>query len=166
MGPRGYFYTSVIAALLAVGCGGVQVARHPADLPLLYYNAQYDFKFWLPVGWHGHSVLNQQWEADTHSPGVVERGPVVVLRHRLWKAEDPYQDIPVLVFSRHQWEGMHKGSFFVGAGGLWEEISHNSDYVFAISSRFNANDVVKGWKETSNAVERNRAINTPHLYAE
>jgi hypothetical protein len=43
--------------------------------------------------------------------------------------------------------------------------AHNSKYVFAISSRYNANDSVKGRKETSDIIERNRAAR-PHLYAE
>lgn len=41
-----------------------------------------------------------------------------------------------------------------GGGGVDEEINHNAKCVFAISSRYSADDSVKGWKETSDAVER------------
>jgi hypothetical protein len=157
------FYVPAVVLLLAAGCTDLHVSRHPADLPVLYYNSQYNFTFWLPASWHSHSELIQQWEGDTHLPAEKERGPMIVLRHRHWKADDPYQDIPILVFSRKQWSGMHDGQFFVGVGGVWEEIGHNSHYVFGISSRFNANDAVKGWSEATDAVERNRAA-TPHLY--
>ena len=94
---------------------------------------------------------------------VVERGPTLVLRHPQWTAGEPYQDIPIFVFTRRQWETHHQEP--VGAGGIDEELAHNSKYVFAISSRYNADDSVKGWKETSDAVERNRC-ERPHLYVE
>jgi hypothetical protein len=47
-----------------------------------------------------------------------------------------------------------------------DEIAHNDKYVFAISSRFNANDSVKRWKEADDIVTRNRAVNAPHLQSE
>jgi len=94
---------------------------------------------------------------------LTEHGPIIVLRHPQWTASHPYQDIPILVFTLRQWETYHPGT--VGAGGVDEEINHNAKYVFAISSRYNADDSVEGWKETSDVVERNRAAR-PHLYAE
>jgi len=39
----------------------------------------------------------------------------VVSRHPQWKASDPYQDIPISVFTRSQWEDYHKGRFSIGA---------------------------------------------------
>jgi len=57
-----------------------------------------------------------------------------------------------------------------GSGGLKLHSSHapvlyhNAKYVFAISSRFNADDSVKGWKEATEIVGRNGAANAPHLY--
>jgi len=59
-----------------------------------------------------------------------------------------------------------------GSGGLKLYSSHapvlyhNAKYVFAISSRFNADDSVKGWKEATDIVERNRPVNAPHLFPE
>jgi hypothetical protein len=125
--------------------------------------------FSLPASWRGYSVLVQQWEGQTYLPAadkslVTEHGPFIVLRHPQWKASDPYQDIPILVFTRRQWEIHHQGKFSVGAGGVWMEIGHNSQYVFAISSRYNSDDSVKGWKEASDIVGRNMAAGGPHLH--
>ena len=57
-----------------------------------------------------------------------------------------------------------------GSGGLKLHSSHapvryhNAKYVFAISSRFNADDSVKRWKEATGIVERNCPVNAPHLF--
>jgi hypothetical protein len=145
--------------------------NHPSGLPVLYRNTQYDFTFFLPASWQRYSALVQQWDGQTYLPAVdrgavVEHGPAIVLRHPQWKPDDRYQDIPVLVFTRRQWNAEHHGKFVIGVGGVDEEIAHNPHYVFAISSRFNADDSVKGWEEAGRIVERNRDVNGPHLYPE
>lgn len=160
-----------ISALLVSGCGGVKVSDHTSDAPLIYHNPQYDFTFSLPASWRGYSVSMQQWEGQTYSAAadkaeVTEHGPIIVLRHPQWRADDPWQDIPIMVYTRSQWEADKQGRFSIGAGGFDEEIGHNRKYVFGISSRFNAADSVKGWREATDIVDRNRAANGPHLRAE
>ena len=163
-----FLYASTIAALLTAGCGGLKVPNRPSGAPVLYHNAQYGFTFFLPASWQGYSVLVQRWEGTTYLATmdkvvVTEHGPLIVLRHPRWKNSDRYQDVPILVFSRSQWEADRQGRFSIGAGGYDAEIGHNPEYVFAVSSRFNADDSVKGWKEATDIVERNRAANGPHL---
>jgi hypothetical protein len=164
-------YASTITVLLATGCGSLNAPNRPSGLPLRYHNAQYDFTFFLPASWQGYSVLPQQWEAqirsaDTREVVGSEHGPVIVLRDPHWKASEPYQDIPILVFTRSQWDAEHQGKFFPYAGGVIFEMQHNDNYVFGIYSRFNADDTVKGWKEADDIVTRNQAANATHLYPE
>jgi hypothetical protein len=142
---------------------------NPSDARILYHNAEYDFTFTLPASWSDYSVLVQQWDgqsylAATDKVVVTEHGPVIVLRHPQWTADGHYQDIPIQVFTRSQWEAHHLGKFSIGAGGFQDEIGHNSKYVFAISSRFNADDSVKGWKEAAEIVGENQAVIVPRLY--
>jgi len=144
--------------------------NYPSGLPLRYHNAHYDLTFFLPPAWQGYSVLVQQWEGRTYFPGadeetVTERGPLIVLRHPQWQANDPCQDIPILVFTRSQWDAHHQGKFSIGAGGIEQEIRHNFKFVFAISSRFNSGEF-KGWQEAGHLIEQNRAASAPHLYPE
>ena len=48
-----------------------------------------------------------------------------------------------------------------------DELWHNQKYVFAISSRYNADDSVKDWREVANIVEQNCAVHKmPRLYSE
>jgi hypothetical protein len=164
-------YISTVVCLLAIGCSTSDLPNRLSDLPVLYHNTRYNFTFCLPTSWQGYSVLIQQWQGETYSPvrdaaAMTEHGPAIVLRNPNWKADAPCLDIPIMVFSRSQWQAEHQGKFSVGAGGIEEEITHTSKYVFAISSRFNADDSVGAWKEASEVVEHNQAANAPHLYEE
>jgi hypothetical protein len=152
------------------GSGGdAEEPNDVAALPVHYRNVKCDFTFSLPAGWHGYSVLIQEWEGQTYlrrtdSLAVTERGPLIVLRHPQWKEKSRRQDIPILVFTRSQWRAREQGKFTTDTGGFDEEIGHNRNYVFAVSSRFNADDSVDGWNEARETVERNQALNGPQLY--
>ena len=144
--------------------------NHLSDLPLRYHNAKYGFTFFLPAGWKGYSVLMQQWDAELPSADYekvigIERGPVIALRNPRWRAGEPYQDIPILVFTRSQWDADKHGRFHIGAGGVDQEIAHNAKYAFAISTRFNW-DELKGFEEAWKIVDHNQDANKPHLYPE
>jgi hypothetical protein len=158
-----FLYASAIIALLANGCGSPNIPHRPAGLPIRYHNKDYDFTCFLPANWRGYSVVTQQWNAATVDQTTVWHGPIIVLRHPQWKADDPCQDIPILVFTRSQWEDEKAGRFTIGAGGLEEEIEHNQNYVFAVHTRFNWAEF-KGWLEAGKIVEKNRVAHAPHLH--
>jgi hypothetical protein len=156
---------ALVLSGVLLGCSTTQ--NHPAGLPLRYHNAPYDFTFYLPASWKGYSVLTQQWESTIESADYqkqigTERGPLIILRHPQWKASEPYLDFSIHVFTRNQWELEIKGRIAVDAGGLENEIAHNAKYVFAISSRFDW-DELKGFKEAGRIVEQNQAANRPRL---
>jgi hypothetical protein len=163
-----------IVALLTTGCGCLNAPNQPSGLPLRYHHAQYDLTFFLPASWRGFSVLSQQWDGETYSPAtdemiVVGHGTIITLRHPQWTASAPYQDIPILVFTRAQWDALLHGKLWPSlfAGGTMHELWHSQEYVFGISSRYTFDDSVREWKETADIVEWNRAANSmPHLYPE
>ncbi len=108
--------------------------------PLVYEHPQFGLTFSLPAGWRGFSILTQHWEGKTYlaeadASTVTARGPLLILRHPQWKADDRYQDLPIMVFTRPQFDALHEGKFTIGAGGVEMEISHNTRFAFAISSR-------------------------------
>jgi len=162
-----------LALVLSGGLSGCSTTGNQlSSLPLRYHNSQYNFTFFLPADWQGYSVLIQQWEAPLYaapdSSGKVvgtERGPIIVLRHPLWKSNDLYQDIPIMVFTHKQWNEEHQGRFFPYAGGVIGEIWHNRKYVFGEYSRYNAYDEVKGWKEADDIIATNCAAHAgPTLF--
>ncbi len=160
------------AAWLVAGCTSPPAPGQPSALPLRYHQAQYGFTFLLPAGWRGYSVSIQQWHSETASPAAdklvpASRGQIIRLQHPQATAGVPYQDIPILVFTRAQWDALHQGKLWPSlyAGGFMDELWHNQQYVFAISSRYNADDSVSGWQEAAEIVERNRQANSmPRLF--
>jgi hypothetical protein len=163
-----HLYAPIIALLLVSGCYGLNPVKEPGGLPLAYRNPQYEFTFFLPASWKGYSVLNEQWNGQAYFAASdkaegTEHGPLIVLRHPEWKVDAPWQDIPILVFTRSQWKAERQGQFSIFAGGVEQEIAHNSNYVFAIHSRFNWNESVKGSREAEGIVTQNQTANRPHL---
>ena len=154
------------ASLLGTGCKQID----PATAPVVYHNADYGLTFTLPADWRGYTVLMQKWEGSSYRPAhdpqkTVARGPLIILRHPQWTSEHPRQDIPIEVFTCAQWELVHAETINLHAGGIDEEIEHNSRYVFAIYSRFAAGELT-GSEEAGKIVEQNQKANEPHLYAE
>lgn len=166
-----FLHLLILAAMpAATGCGSLNTPKPLSDLALRYYNAQYDFTFFLPASWQGFSVLPGEWSGQkyieaTDKMVIAERGPEISLRHPRWQAGEHWQDIPIRIFTRAQWEEYHHGGgFSVDVGGFEEEIAHNRKWVFAISSRFNADDSVPGCSEAGKFVEQNQTANGPSLY--
>jgi hypothetical protein len=165
---------AIVAGLLVTGCNTMDVAEHPPGLPVRYQDTRYGLTFFLPPTWRGCSASVQQLEDARYSPAedkeiVVGHTPMIVLRNPQWQTSAPYQDIPILVFTRAQWNALHHGELWPSlfAGGMMDELWHNQQYVFAMSSRYNAADEVIGWKEVTEVVGKNRAANKmPHLYPE
>ena len=164
---------SAIVVLLA-GCASMDVASRPSGLPVRYHSARYDLTFYLPASWRDYSVWVQQLDDERYSPAedrqvIVGHTPMITLRHPQWQASAPYQDIPILVFTRAQWDALHHGKLWpsIFAGGVMDELWHSQRFVFAMSSRYNAADEVRDWKEVTEIVEQNRAANKmPRLYPE
>lgn len=161
-----------LALILGGGLTGCRtVQNHPAGLPIRYQNAEYDLAFYLPEDWKGYSVLRDEWEGITYRPEkdadvVLARGPLIILRSPLWKANDLYQDIPIYIFTRQQWDDDKSGEFSAeGAGGVLEGLWHNDKYVYSMHSRYNVADDVNGQDEVRDIVRKNCAAHPePHLH--
>ena len=155
----------VMLAIAVSGCS--RDIPKPAAVEVVYHNAQFDLTVPLPESWRGYSVVMRTWEEQVASERngrklPRESGPEIILRHPKWTVDDPYQDIPILVFTRSQYL-THQGEFAIYAGGIEFELGHNDRYVFAIWSRFNADDSMKGWQEANDIVDRMEASNTGRL---
>ncbi|EEF57967.1 conserved hypothetical protein [Pedosphaera parvula Ellin514] len=162
-----------IVALLGAGCSGHKDSSEVASAPVRYENAEYGLTFLLPESWRGYSVLVEQWNGDKYSAAadklvVVGHGPIITLRHPQWQANAPRQDIPILVFTRAQWDELHRGNLWPSlyAGGVMNELWHSQKYVFAMWSRYDLREL-NGRQEVAEIVEKNRAVNKmERLYEE
>jgi hypothetical protein len=109
---------------------------------ITYSNTQYGFTFTLPKSWENYSIIISQWEgraiSGAQSGQVVETGQIISIRHPLWTAQKPRQDIPIMIFTLAQWDAVKKEEISVGAAPIPpSELGRNSRYVFALPARYN-----------------------------
>ena len=112
-----------------------------------YRNQRYGFCFLLPRSWTGYSIVESEWhgESDWHgsTPGQegdepAVQGPMISIRHPKWTAEEPRQDIPIMIFTRKEWRLVKDDKLTVSAAPIGPgEMGRNSNYVFALPARYN-----------------------------
>jgi hypothetical protein len=156
------------ALILMVGGCGAWEQTNAVTEGIVYRDEGLGLVFRLPESWRGYSVLTQRWQATVHGNEGEnigsEDGPVIVLRNPQWRADDPWQDIPIMIFTRRQWEDEHAGLLSPFAGGVIYELGHNDRNVFGIYSRFNADESVKGAEEAGEIAQRNLDANTARVF--
>jgi hypothetical protein len=106
---------------------------------IIYENTQYGFRFTLPASWKGYTIVTSRWEGTSIQSGnTVETGPIISIRHPLWTAQNPRQDIPIMVFTLAQWSALQREDFHIGAAPIGpSELGRNAKYVFALPARYN-----------------------------
>ncbi|WP_311764953.1 S-layer homology domain-containing protein [Paenibacillus agricola] len=108
----------------------------------VYENTQYGFRFTLPDSWKRYTIVTDKWEGlsigDAQGDKVIESGAKLSIRHPEWTAEQPRQDIPILVFTVDQWNELQQDKFHIGAAPIGpSELTRNDKYVFALPARYN-----------------------------
>ena len=106
---------------------------------IIYTNTQYGFSFSLPLSWEGYSIVTTKWEGNpAGSDSVIEQGPIVSIRNPKWTSANPYQDIPIMIFTLAQWNSLQQDKFHIGAGPEGPgELGRNTKYVFGLPFRYN-----------------------------
>ncbi len=131
--------------------------------PVVYRNTQYGFSLALLPTWRGYSVVTANWEgfaAGVEGGGIIQTGPLILIRHPEWTAANPRQDIPIMVFSHSQWALIQQQEMYVSAAGVPPpELGRNADYVFALPPRYNY-AYLPGWQEVEALLERG-SFHTP-----
>jgi hypothetical protein len=103
---------------------------------VVYMNRRYGFALLLPKSWKGYRVLSSTWRATNFLNGSKASGPSLTIRHPLWTAAKPRQDIPILVITKAQWNKSRELSFGPAPIGP-SEMAHNAKFVFALPARYN-----------------------------
>lgn len=107
---------------------------------LAYKNTEYGFSFSLPLNWKGYSVINKKWEGLLLNSTSSEKigGPEIYIRNPLWTSENPYQDIPIMIFTPSQWDLIQQEKISLGAAPIGpRELGRNTQYIFALPARYN-----------------------------
>ncbi|QUG42916.1 hypothetical protein KD050_06625 [Psychrobacillus sp. INOP01] len=126
---------------------------------VVYHNSEYDFSFTLPNTWKNYSIVTDKWEGlslpTTGKEEVVETGPMISIRHKEWSANDPRQDIPIMILTIEQWDLLQKEKFHIGAAPIPPtELARNDKYVFALPARYNF-AFPTGYEEVEQILEGN-----------
>ena len=121
-----------------------------------YQNEDYGFTFTLPKTWSDYSIVTTEWEGlAIGKEEVMEKGPIVSIRHLEWTEEKPRQDIPVMVLTLEQWNLLEQEKMHIGAAPIApQELGRNNKYVFALPARYNF-AFPTGYEEVENILEGN-----------
>ncbi|WP_435923455.1 hypothetical protein [Paenibacillus sp. DYY-L-2] len=125
---------------------------------VVYENTDYGFRFSLPDTWKGYTVIMEKWEGtpfEGSQDSKIEEGPKISLRHPDWTADQPMQDIPILILTIAQWDALQAESFHIGAAPVGpKELGRNDKYVFALPARYNF-AFPKGYEEVEDILSTN-----------
>lgn len=137
-----------------------QATTTSLSLPIKYDNSQYGFTFSLPADWKGFSIYTKQWDGCPLSSGSEDcskaiHGPQIYIRNPNWTEQNPYEDIPVMVFFNNQWDLLNQEKISVSAAPFApSELGHNKNYVFALPPRYDY-DFRTGYEEVEKIMQNN-----------
>ncbi len=113
----------------------------PEATTVNYQNSRYGFNFTLPASWIGYSIVQTTWtgvKSGDQGEETVATGPIISIRHPLWTAAVPRQDIPIMVLTIKQWTALQNDDFHIGAAPIGpSELGRNNTNVFALPARYN-----------------------------
>jgi hypothetical protein len=124
--------------------------------PLVYRNAQYGFCFLLPADWKGYTIVADTWSGTVLDTEQKEGGPQLLIRNPKWTKGDPYQDIPIMIFTPSQWKFVAADKMAVRAAPIGPaEMGQNKSYVFALPPRWIGFYDAKGLDEVRTLMNQN-----------
>jgi hypothetical protein len=125
----------------------------PLPTPIVYRNTQYGFCFRLPANWKGYKILTNEWSGvvpseEAPGTGKIMHGPLILIRNPSWTVLDPYQDIPIMVFTQAQWREKEEHGLIDSASGVdWGPFGSNAKYVFKEPDRWLGYADARGMRE-------------------
>ncbi|MGA3033762.1 MAG: hypothetical protein ABSD70_10795 [Terracidiphilus sp.] len=140
-----FFVFVAINAVLPISLAWPQTADdQPAasDTPgatILYRNLKYGFCFVLPASWTGYTIVQKTWRGTpmNNSEKAQISGPQLLIRNPKWTEDNPYQDIPIMIFTRAQWKLAESDTYIFSAAPFGPgEVGRNHHYVFAQPPRW------------------------------
>jgi hypothetical protein len=131
-----------------------------AQLSVKYTNSLYGFIFSLPSDWKGFTTYTKSWTgSDIYGNQNVASGTIIFLRNPNWTQKDPYEDIPVYVFTHSQWQdvlgnNMNADLLIFAAPVGPTELGRNNNYIFALPPRYDW-DYSTGYQEVEQIMQSN-----------
>ena len=123
-----------------------------------YVNNEYGFKITFPDSWKGYKVENSSWSGWKINGGAEGdfRGLMIVFKNPQTTPQQPWQDIPIMVFTRDVWKMVsgNNPTVAISAAPIGpEEVGENSKYVFATPPRWYGFTDAIGFQEAVNIIK-------------
>jgi hypothetical protein len=136
------------------------VARPAVDAPIEYRNSQYGFCFTLPASWKGYSIVTDQWNGTPLDGGPAMSGVKLLIRHPAWTAENPREDIPIMIFDPAGWARVETEEVALSAAPIGPvKLGKNRRYVFALPARWDFDELPGG--EEADQVVAGKPLKAP-----
>jgi len=125
-----------------------------------YTNEKYGFEVTLLDSWKGYSILTETWSGTTlDGKSTQYQGPQVIIRNPKWSANQSWQDIPVMVFTKEEWTLIEAQNLNVSAAPVGpNKLDENQKYVFALPPRWTGFTDALGQNEAQEIAKTIRAI--------
>jgi len=106
--------------------------------PLAYKNHTYGFTINFPKSWMGYKTMVEFWNGVQVNGGSIKyKGPEIIFRNPNWTEAKPWQDIPVMIFTKEQWKLAESEDMAVSAAPIGpSKLGENTNYVFALPPRW------------------------------
>jgi hypothetical protein len=132
-------------------------ASSSSAFPITYTNNVYGFTFSLPADWQGYTIVTSTWNGTgdiacpaNGCPSVT--GAEVLIRNPQWTQADPWQDIPIMIFTHSEWNAVASGTLITSAAPIPpSELGENANYVFALPPRYDY-AYPNGWQEVESII--------------
>ena len=145
-----------MAQALAQDASPQNPAPAPIPAPIIYHNMQYGFCFLLPADWKGYKIITEKWSGTVLDTGQKEGGPELLIRNPKWTEADPWQDIPMMVFTPSQWKFVEADNLAVSAAPIGPaELGRNKSHVFALPPRWIGFADAQGQDEVQTLMNQN-----------
>jgi beta-lactamase regulating signal transducer with metallopeptidase domain len=134
---------------------------------IVYSNTDFGFDVKLPADWKGYTIVEDTWQGTNLSGKdagkVIESGTKLLLRNPNWTKKNPYQDIPIMIFTKEQWKAIEAEEVAVSAAPVPpSKLAENSKYVFALPPRYNF-AFPTGYEEVEKIMDSNPITGTENM---
>ena len=125
-----------------------------------YRNEEYGFEIILLESWKGYKVFKESWNGTTLDGNSVKyEGPKIVIRNPKWSEYEIWQDVPVLVFTKDEWQLIEANNLGIFVAPIApSKLGENNKYVFALPPRWIGFADALGQDEVQKTVETFKAL--------
>jgi len=125
-----------------------------------YQNEEFGFEVILLDSWAKYSVLTESWDGiSLDNNSTKYEGPKITIRNPNWSDNEIWQDIPILVFTKDEWQLIEQRNLNISAAPVGpKKLGENKEYIFALPPRWAGFSDALGQNEAQEIIKTFKAI--------